>query len=82
VRIAQDLRPLDGSHRLVKPVALPALRFGGPVISATEALSLDSIPDRPVLVGAGYMGLELGTAFAKMGTKVTEIEALTSISRR
>jgi dihydrolipoamide dehydrogenase len=62
-----------------KPVELPALPFGGPVISSTEALSLQAVPRRLVVVGAGYIGLELGTAFAKMGAAVTVIEALPRI---
>jgi dihydrolipoamide dehydrogenase len=57
------------------PAALPALPFGGRVISSTEALSLPSIPERLAVVGAGYIGLELGIAFAKLGSKVTVIEA-------
>jgi dihydrolipoamide dehydrogenase len=57
------------------PAALPALPFGGRVISSTEALSLPAIPERLAVVGAGYIGLELGTAFAKLGAKVTVIEA-------
>src|SRR4051794_18339066 len=56
------------------PIELPALPFGGPVISSTEALSLTKIPDRLVVVGAGYIGLELGTAFAKLGSRVTVVE--------
>lgn len=56
-------------------VALPLLPFGGPVISSTEALDLTEIPRRLVIVGGGYIGLELGTAFAKMGTAVTVVEA-------
>ena len=58
-----------------EPVALPMLPFGGPIISSTDALSLAKIPPRLVVVGAGYIGLELGTAFAKLGAKVTVIEA-------
>jgi dihydrolipoamide dehydrogenase len=54
---------------------LPGLPFGGRVISSTEALSLSAIPGKLVVVGAGYIGLELGTAFAKLGAKVTMIEA-------
>jgi dihydrolipoamide dehydrogenase len=57
------------------PVELPNLPFGGPVISSTEALALTAIPERLAVVGGGYIGLELGTAFAKMGAKVTIIEA-------
>ncbi|NBJ11085.1 dihydrolipoyl dehydrogenase [Microvirga arsenatis] len=57
------------------PVELPNLPFGGSVISSTEALSLTEIPERLAVVGGGYIGLELGTAFAKMGAKVTVVEA-------
>jgi dihydrolipoamide dehydrogenase len=56
-------------------VDLPFLPFGGPVISSTEALALTQVPARLVVVGAGYIGLELGTAFAKMGATVTIVEA-------
>jgi dihydrolipoamide dehydrogenase len=58
-----------------EPVALPFLPFGGLVISSTEALALTETPRRLVIVGGGYIGLELGTAFAKMGADVTVVEA-------
>ena len=51
------------------PVELPFLPFGGNVISSTEALSLHEVPEKLVVVGGGYIGLELGTAFAKMGPR-------------
>ncbi|MDP3317931.1 MAG: FAD-dependent oxidoreductase, partial [Bosea sp. (in: a-proteobacteria)] len=57
------------------PVELPFLPFGGPVISSTEALSLADVPERLAVVGGGYIGLELGIAFAKLGSKVTIVEA-------
>ena len=58
------------------PVELPFLPFDGErVISSTEALSLPEIPRRLVVVGAGYIGLELGIAFAKLGAEVTVVEA-------
>jgi len=57
------------------PIELPQLPFGGSVISSTEALSLTAVPGSLVVVGGGYIGLELGTAFAKMGAKVTVVEA-------
>ena len=61
------------------PAALPSLPFGGRVISSTEALSPAAIPQRLVVVGAGYIGLELGTAYRKLGAEVTVIEALPQI---
>ena len=61
------------------PVELPMLPFGGKVISSTGALSLTEVPERLAVVGAGYIGLELGIAFAKLGSKVTIVEALDRI---
>ena len=58
------------------PVELPFLPFDGQrVISSTEALSLPEVPRRLVVVGAGYIGLELGIAFRKLGAEVTVVEA-------
>ncbi len=61
------------------PVELPFMPFGGPVISSTEALSLKQVPQQLAVVGGGYIGLELGTAFAKLGSSVTVVEALPRI---
>ena len=62
-----------------KSVELPHIPFsgpgGGPVIGSTEALSLPELPRRLVVVGAGYIGLELGIAFRKFGSEVTVVEA-------
>jgi dihydrolipoamide dehydrogenase len=57
-------------------IELPSLPFGGSVISSTEALALAKVPESLAVVGGGYIGLELGTAFAKMGAKVTVVEAM------
>ncbi|AFK56201.1 dihydrolipoyl dehydrogenase [Tistrella mobilis] len=62
-----------------EPVELPFLPFGDRVISSTEALALTSVPERFVVVGAGYIGLELGTAYAKLGAKVTVVESQSRI---
>ncbi len=53
-----------------EPVELPFLPFGGDVISSTEALSLPEVPKKLVVVGGGYIGLELGIAFRKLGAEV------------
>ena len=73
--VAEHVILANGSE----PVALPFLPFGGPVISSTEALSLMAPPRRLVVVGAGYIGVELGTAFRKLGSEVTLVEALGDI---
>nr|MBA3448681.1 dihydrolipoyl dehydrogenase [Pseudaminobacter sp.] len=61
------------------PVELSLLPFGGPVISSTGALALSEVPAKLAVVGGGYIGLELGIAYAKIGAKVTVIEALPRI---
>ncbi|MES2297131.1 MAG: dihydrolipoyl dehydrogenase [Pseudomonadota bacterium] len=58
-----------------KAVELPSMPFGGAVISATEALSPAALPQRLVVVGAGYIGLELGIAYRKLGAHVSVVEA-------
>ncbi|MDB5983532.1 MAG: dihydrolipoamide dehydrogenase [Pseudomonas sp.] len=56
-------------------VNLPMLPLGGAIISSTEALAPTSIPKRLVVVGAGYIGLELGIAYRKLGAEVSVVEA-------
>jgi dihydrolipoamide dehydrogenase len=58
-----------------RAVELPNLPFGGPVISSTEALALSTRPQHMVVVGAGYIGLELGMAYRKLGVEVAVVEA-------
>src|SRR5690606_35552800 len=58
---------------------LPALPFGGAVLSSTGALSLPEVPKSLAVVGGGYIGLELGTAFAKLGARVTVVETMAQI---
>ncbi|MFQ3244389.1 MAG: dihydrolipoamide dehydrogenase [Arenicella sp.] len=61
------------------PIELPFLPFGGDILSSTDALALSQVPTSMVVVGGGYIGLEIGTAFAKLGAKVTIIEATEQI---
>lgn len=58
-----------------EPVGLESLPWSDDVISSTEALMLDRLPERLAVVGAGYIGLELGMALAKLGSKVVFVEA-------
>lgn len=58
-----------------EPVTLPSLPYGGVVIGSTEALALTRVPRHLVVVGAGYIGLELGTAYRKLGAEVAIVEA-------
>lgn len=69
--IAEKIVIASGSS----PIELPTLPFGNDVLSSTEALSLTTLPEQLAVVGGGYIGLELGTAFAKLGSQVTVVEA-------
>ena len=77
---AQEAVRIGCEHLLIAAgsisVALPAMPFGGNVISSTEALAPAVLPRRLVVVGAGYIGLELGIAYRKLGVEVTVVEAL------
>jgi dihydrolipoamide dehydrogenase len=62
------------------PVELPFLKFDGKsVVGSTEALSFDKVPEHMVVVGGGYIGLELGSVWKRLGSKVTVIEFLPRI---
>ncbi|MFB6354816.1 MAG: FAD-dependent oxidoreductase, partial [Halobacteriales archaeon] len=57
-----------------RPIELPGFAYGeGPVIDSAAALELEAAPDRLVVVGAGYIGMELSTVFAKLGSDVTVV---------
>ena len=63
-----------------RPIQIPGFDFADePVLSSRDALSLESVPESLVVVGAGYIGMELASVFAKMGTDVTVIEMLDDI---
>jgi len=58
-------------------IKLPSLPFDGElVVSAREALCLGAVPEHLVVVGAGYIGLELGSVWRRLGAQVTVVEAL------
>ena len=61
------------------PIELPFMPFSEHVISSREALNLQEIPEHLVIVGGGYIGLELGITFRMLGSKVTVLEAMDSV---
>lgn len=62
-----------------RPLELPAFPYGKRVLSSTEALNLTEIPKSLIVIGGGYIGVELGSAYARFGTKVTLLEAAEQI---
>ncbi len=57
-----------------RPVEIPAFKFTNRIISSTGALSLLEVPKKLVVIGGGYIGTELGSAYANLGSQVTIIE--------
>ena len=63
-----------------RPIEIPGFAFDGEdVWSAREAVDVPEIPERLVCIGGGIIGMELGTVYAKLGSKVTFLEALPQI---
>ncbi|WP_409294519.1 dihydrolipoyl dehydrogenase [Peribacillus sp. SCS-26] len=61
------------------PIELPAFKYSDRVINSTGALALKEVPKSLVVIGGGYIGTELGGAYANFGTKVTILEGLDDI---
>ncbi len=63
------------------PVQVPGLEFDGKrIVSSTEALSFNKVPKHLGIVGGGYIGLELGSVWLRLGARVTVIEMLPKIA--
>ncbi len=75
---------LETAHILLAtgsvPINLPFLPFDGrTVVGSTEALAFDEVPEHLLVVGGGYIGLELGSVWRRLGAKVTVVEFLPRI---
>ncbi|MEF8853715.1 MAG: dihydrolipoyl dehydrogenase [Haloarculaceae archaeon] len=63
-----------------RPIEIPNFAFDGEhILSSRDALALETVPDSMVVVGAGYIGMELATVYAKLGSDVTVVEELDGI---
>jgi len=77
-------KTLEGKNILLAtgstPVEVPGLPFDGDrIVDSTDALSFSSVPKHLGIVGAGFIGLELGSVWQRYGAKVTVIEMLPKI---
>jgi dihydrolipoamide dehydrogenase len=75
---------LSAKHIIIaagsKPATLPGIEFDGDRIgTSTEALSYSQVPERLIVIGGGYIGLELGSVWNRLGSKVTVLEFLDRI---
>ena len=59
-----------------KPIEIPAANFSNNIVDSTGALSFNKVPKSLGVIGAGIIGLELGSVWSRLGSKVTVIEAL------
>lgn len=81
VATSQGPRTLKANRTLIAtgsaPVQLPGLPFDGKyVLSSTEALTLAEVPKKLVIVGGGYIGVEMGSVWARLGSEVVVLEFL------
>ena len=86
-----SVKAVDGSETILeakkviiatgsKPVTPAAMGYDkNRVITSTEALQITSLPKHMVIIGAGVIGLELGSVFARLGTKVEVVEYMDRI---
>ncbi len=64
-----------------EPVSLPKINFDEQrILSSTGALSLKKVPKRMLVIGGGYIGLEMGSVWSRLGTKVHVVEFLDHIT--
>lgn len=62
------------------PMEIPSIPFDGDkVVSSREALEFKAIPDHLVVVGAGYIGLEIGSVYSRLGSSVTVLEMMDQV---
>ena len=63
------------------PITLPGVEIheGGRIMDSTGALALPDIPERLLVIGGGYVGLELGSFYATLGSRVTVVEMMDSL---
>ncbi len=63
-----------------RPIEIPGFSFDGSrIVDSTGALDFSVVPERLVVIGGGYIGIEIGTLYAKLGAQVTVVEALPGI---
>jgi len=77
----QGAETIECEHAILatgsRPIQVPGFEFDGEhVLSSRQLLALETLPESLVVVGGGYVGMELSTAFAKLGTDVTVVEML------
>jgi dihydrolipoamide dehydrogenase len=83
VTTAAGEQTMAGRHVLLatgsEAVAIPGLPFGGRIGEARDALAYPEVPEHLVVIGGGYIGLELGSVWLRLGARVTVVEMLDTL---
>ncbi|MFQ5794182.1 MAG: dihydrolipoyl dehydrogenase [Candidatus Bipolaricaulia bacterium] len=79
IEIEAGIQHIEFKHAIIatgsRSIELPGFEFDGErILSSRHTLDLDEIPERLLVIGGGYIGLELGDTYAKLGSQVTVIE--------
>jgi dihydrolipoamide dehydrogenase len=85
VQNADAIETLSAPHIIIATgssvIELPFLPYDGEkIVSSDDAIAFDKVPEKLVVVGAGAIGLELGSVWARLGSKVTVVESLPTIA--
>jgi dihydrolipoamide dehydrogenase len=80
VTTAEGVVRVEAEHIVVavgsRPIEIPGFSFAdGRILDSTKALALPEVPKRLAVIGGGYIGLEMGGMYAKLGSAVTVVEA-------
>jgi dihydrolipoamide dehydrogenase len=79
VKTAEGIKQVTAEHIVIatgsRPIEIPGFSFkDSRILDSTKALALPELPKRLAVIGGGYIGLELGSMFAKLGSTVTVVE--------
>ena len=85
IRVVHDNKVTNVSFRDAiiaagsSPTSLPFLPDDPRIVNSTGALSLENVPERLLVIGGGIIGLELGTVYHELGSKITVVEVLDNL---
>ena len=84
MQVDGDNRKLSFEYAIIatgsRPTSVPGLNINSKRIwNSTQALKLDNIPKKMLVIGGGYIGLEMGTVYAALGTEVSVVEMMAGL---
>jgi len=84
IRSDEGERKVSADHIIVatgsSPIEIPGFSFADPpILDSTQALALTELPERMVVIGGGYIGLEMAGVYSRLGTEVTVVEMMDQV---